>query len=122
MLKPLCGMLKPLCGMLKPLRGMLKPLRALSPKGWIALGLYAVAFGLLSRGGWARDLWLVAIAIGLLVAAAVLLQLALKDAAERARRLVPVLIFAGGAAALAVWWIGLRRGSRARSTPRRQTR
>jgi hypothetical protein len=38
-------MLKPLRGMLKPLCGMLKPLRALSPKGWIALGLYAVAFG-----------------------------------------------------------------------------
>jgi lysophospholipase L1-like esterase len=90
---------------------MLKPLRALSLKGWIALGLYAVAFGLLSRGGWARDLSLVAIAIGLLVAAAVLLQLALKDAAERARRLVPVLIFAGGAAALAVWWIGLLLGA-----------
>jgi hypothetical protein len=41
----------------------------------------------------------VAIAIGLLVTAVVLLQLALKDAAERAWRLVPVLIFAGGAAA-----------------------
>ena len=69
--------------------------------------LYLVAFGLLSRGGWARDQWLVGIAVVLLVGAAALLQLALNDAPERGRRRIPLLIIAGGATAVGVWLIGL---------------
>lgn len=69
---------------------MLEPLRAISWKGWIALGLYLVAFGLLSRGGWARDQWLVGIAVVLLVGAAALLQMALNDAPERGRLRIPL--------------------------------
>jgi lysophospholipase L1-like esterase len=85
----------------------MRRLRAISPKGWIALTLYVVAFGLLSLGGWARKWWIVAIAIVLLIAAAVLLQLALRDASDRARRRVPWIIIGFGAAAVVAGVLGL---------------
>jgi GDSL-like Lipase/Acylhydrolase family len=85
--------------------------RAISREGWIALGLYVVAFVLLSGGGWARQWWLVVIAAVFLVAAAVLLQRALQELPKNKRLVVPALIIGVGVVAIGVWGIGSRLGA-----------
>jgi hypothetical protein len=90
--------------------------RAVLFAGCVAAGLYLAAFGLLSMGGILRSRGAVLVAVLLLTAAALLLQLTLSRA--RARRLVRAwvrwalpagIVVIGGVAAL-LWWLGTRSG------------
>ena len=84
--------------------------------GGVALGSYLLAFAVLSFGGASRSDWVVGIAVLLLVAASVLLQLTLSRAREqdllshRTHILVPAGIVFAGFAAVGVWWLGTELG------------
>jgi lysophospholipase L1-like esterase len=84
--------------------------------GLVAVGLYLAAFAVLSSGGALRSDRVVAVAVGLLVAAALLLQLTLGRVREhgllsrRTRLLIPGAIVVVGAVAVGLWWLGTKLG------------